>query len=99
MPGKNNEFEGREPSTLFREFAAECMELAQTASSPEKRALYMKMASVWFQMALRWEKSPTTTLLEQAVSIQDQQEQIRDQHDCCHPCYREPKSLRRLMVT
>ena len=22
-------FEGREPSTLFREFAAECMELAQ----------------------------------------------------------------------
>jgi hypothetical protein len=48
-------FEGCEPSTLFREFAAECMELAQT-SSPEKRALYMKMASVWFQMARRWEK-------------------------------------------
>jgi hypothetical protein len=39
---------------LFREFAAECIELAQ--SSPEKRALYMKMASVWFQMAQRWEK-------------------------------------------
>ena len=39
---------------LFREFAAECMELAQ--SSPEKQALYMKMASVWFQMAQRWEK-------------------------------------------
>jgi hypothetical protein len=49
-------FEGREPSTLFREFAAECMELAQTASSPEKHALYVKMASVWFQMAQRWEK-------------------------------------------
>jgi hypothetical protein len=41
---------------LFREFAAECMELAQTGSSPEKRALYMKMASVWFQLAQRWEK-------------------------------------------
>jgi len=44
---------------LFREFAAECMELAQTVSSPEKRALYMKMASVWFQMAQRWEKLAT----------------------------------------
>jgi hypothetical protein len=49
-------FEGREPSTLFREFAAECVELAQAATSPEKHALYMKMASVWFQMAQRWEK-------------------------------------------
>jgi hypothetical protein len=56
MPGKNDEitFEGCEPSMLFREFAAECMELAQ--SFPEKRAMYMKMASVWFQMAVRWEK-------------------------------------------
>ena len=55
---KNGEptFEGLEPSTLFREFAAECMELAQTASSPEKHALYLKMACVWHQMALRWEK-------------------------------------------
>jgi hypothetical protein len=58
MPEKDNgiTFEGCEPSTLFREFAAECMELAQTASSPEKHALYMKMASAWFQMAQRWEK-------------------------------------------
>jgi hypothetical protein len=58
MPGKNDKitFEGCEPSTLSREFAAECMELAQTASSPEKHALYMKMASAWFQMAQRWEK-------------------------------------------
>ena len=58
MPGKKDEirFEGCEPSTLFREFAAECMELAQTPSSPEKHALYLKMASLWFQMAQRWEK-------------------------------------------
>jgi len=27
-----------------------------TKSSPEKRALYLKMASVWHQMAQRWEK-------------------------------------------
>ena len=39
-----------------REFAAECMALAQTILSPEKRALYLKMASVWHQMAQRWEK-------------------------------------------
>ena len=48
-------FEGCDPATLFREFAAECVQLAQKAS-PEKRALYLKMASVWHQMAQRWEK-------------------------------------------
>jgi hypothetical protein len=58
MPGENDQiaFESCEPSTLFREFAAECIELARTASSPGKHALYIKMASVWHQMAQRWEK-------------------------------------------
>jgi hypothetical protein len=58
MPKENEwiNFEGCEPSTIFREFAAECLELAQTAPSPEKHALYLKMASVWHQMAQRWEK-------------------------------------------
>ena len=58
MPKEDNgiSFEDCDPSTLFREFAAECIELAQTKSSPEKRALYLKMASVWHQMAQRWEK-------------------------------------------
>jgi acid phosphatase class B len=58
MPKESNgpSFEGCVPATLFREFAAECMELAQTNCSPEKRALYLKMASVWHQMAQRWEK-------------------------------------------
>ena len=58
MPKEDNgiTFQDCDPSTLFREFAAECMELAQTKSSPEKRALYLKMASVWHQMAQRWEK-------------------------------------------
>jgi hypothetical protein len=32
------------------------MELAQTIPSHEKRALYLKMASVWHQTARRWEK-------------------------------------------
>jgi hypothetical protein len=53
----NHTYEDREPSIVFREFAAECMELAQTTPTPEKRALYLKMASVWHQMALRWEKT------------------------------------------
>jgi hypothetical protein len=57
MQKKNGEptFEGLEPSTLFREFAAECMELARNGS-PEKRTIYLKMASLWHEMALRWEK-------------------------------------------
>ena len=49
-------YEDCEPSTLFREFAAECAQLAQTAPTHEKRTLYMRMASVWHQMALRWEE-------------------------------------------
>ena len=49
-------FEGSDPSTLFREFAAECAELAQDTASSKKRTLYLKMASVWHQMAQRWEK-------------------------------------------
>jgi len=55
MPKENNgiAFEGSDPSTLFREFAAECIELARTTPTPEKRALYLKMASVWHEMAQR----------------------------------------------
>jgi len=49
-------FEGSDPSTLFREFAAECAELARDTPSSEKRTLYLKMACVWHQMALRWER-------------------------------------------
>ena len=52
----NHTFEGCERSTLFREFAVEGMELTQTTPTPEKRGLYLKMASVWHQMAQRWEK-------------------------------------------
>jgi len=45
MPKENNNhtYKDRDPPTLFREFAAECMELAQTAPTPKKRTLYMKM--------------------------------------------------------
>ena len=58
MPKDNSGllFEDCEPATLFREFAAECIELAQTNPSPEKRKLYMQMSSMWHQMAQRWEK-------------------------------------------
>jgi hypothetical protein len=58
MPNEHNgpTFGGCEPTTLFREFATECLELAQTTSTPEKRRLFLKMASVWHQMAQRWER-------------------------------------------
>ena len=64
VPEENNNhtYEDCEPSTLFGEFAAECMELAQTAPTPEKRTLYLKMASVWHQMAQRWEKKASPSV-------------------------------------
>ena len=55
---ENNDptFEGLNPPTLFPEFATECMELAQTIPTPEKRAMYLKMASLYHQMARRWDR-------------------------------------------
>jgi hypothetical protein len=43
-------------STQFREFAAECVDLARNSSSPERRMVYLEMASIWHQTALRWQK-------------------------------------------
>ena len=41
-------FEGiDDPLKHLREFAAECMELAQTTPSPEKRMMYLKMAALF----------------------------------------------------
>ena len=49
-------FEGiDDPPKHLREFAAECMELAQTTPSPEKRMMYLKMAALFHQMARRRE--------------------------------------------
>jgi len=42
--------------TQFRGFAAECVELAQKSHSLEQRMVYVRMASVWHKMAIRWEK-------------------------------------------
>ena len=58
MPKEDNgiTFQDCDPSTLFREFAAECMELAQTTPTPEKRLLYLKMARLWHQIAQGWGK-------------------------------------------
>jgi hypothetical protein len=63
MPKEDNgiAFEDCDPATLFREFAAECIELAQTASSPAKHALYTRMASAWYQLAQRLEKRSQTS--------------------------------------
>jgi hypothetical protein len=82
MPGKNDEitFEGCEPSTLFREFAAECMELAQTASSPEKRALYLKMASMCFRWRSAGKRNASRTP-KQHFSVSTSQ---RDIHKICY---------------
>jgi len=45
-------YEGMDdPPTQLREFAAKCVELAQTTPSPEKRMMYLKMAALFHQMA------------------------------------------------
>jgi len=44
------------PAAQFREFTAECLELAEKARSPERRRVYLDLARVCFQLALRWEK-------------------------------------------
>ena len=44
------------PAAQFREFAAECLELAEKTLWPEKRQVYLDLARVCFQLALSWEK-------------------------------------------
>jgi hypothetical protein len=45
-----------DPAAQFREFTAEYLELAERTRSPEKRRVYLDLARVCFQLALRWEK-------------------------------------------
>jgi len=42
-------------SKLFREYAAEFVELARNATSPQ-RFLFLKMANIWQETAIRWER-------------------------------------------
>jgi hypothetical protein len=43
-------------SKLFREYAAEFVELARNATSLDQRFLYLKMANIWQETAIRWER-------------------------------------------
>ena len=43
-------------SKLFRENAAEFLELARNATSVEQRFLYLKMANIWQETTIRWER-------------------------------------------
>lgn len=43
-------------SRVFREYAAEFVQLARNATSTESRFLYIKMASIWLETAVRWER-------------------------------------------
>ena len=51
-----------DPAAKFRQFTAECWELAQETSSLEKRQAYLDLARVYFQLALRWEKGSGGTV-------------------------------------
>ncbi len=43
-------------SRMFRKYAAEFVQLARNATSTETRFLYIKMASIWQETAIRWER-------------------------------------------
>jgi hypothetical protein len=43
-------------SKMFREYAAEFVQLARNATSTETRFLFLKMASIWQETAIRWER-------------------------------------------
>jgi len=66
MPKKTREpipgGEFDKPAARFREFTAECLELAQKTNLFEKRQVYLDMARVCFQLALRWEKGSDDAL-------------------------------------
>jgi hypothetical protein len=43
-------------SKLFREYAAEFVELARNSTSADQRFLCLKMANIWQETAIRWER-------------------------------------------
>jgi hypothetical protein len=43
-------------SKLFREYAAEFLELARNATSADQRFLFLKMANLWQETTIRWER-------------------------------------------
>jgi len=43
-------------SKMFREYAVEFLELARNATSVEQRFLYLKMANIWQETTIRWER-------------------------------------------
>ena len=43
-------------SRMFREYAAEFLQLARNATSTDTRFLCVKMASIWQETAIRWER-------------------------------------------
>ena len=43
---------------LYREFARKCLEVADTAESPDNRLTLLEMARVWHQLAQDQEHEP-----------------------------------------
>ncbi len=56
----------------YRLYAAECAELAQQASDPKQRLVFLKMADAWLALAGLREKQ-----------VVQQQTQERQHEDCC----------------
>ena len=56
FPAFNNRIQmgsGMSSADRYREFAAECLRVAQRASNPDDKALLVEMAEVWRRMAER----------------------------------------------
>jgi hypothetical protein len=51
------------PAAQFREFTAECLELAQRTRSPEKRLVYLDLARVCFKLGERFGSRAITLTL------------------------------------
>jgi len=46
-------------SNDFRDFANECLDWARTAKSDNERDIFLQMAQIWLEAAIRSEGTPT----------------------------------------
>ena len=54
------QFGGRALSSKeFRDFANECLDWARTAKSHNERDIFLQMAQIWLEAAVRSERTPT----------------------------------------
>jgi hypothetical protein len=68
-------------ATAYRQYAAECLQAAKFATSPEVREALLSMAQRWNEAAVRWERNAALLADAPALPTPDQPTPPKDDED------------------